>query len=155
MNEGNFKLEESGWYEVKNSQPNDFINENLQSEEYGIYYSVGFVGDADTFLWQTKTPPIVGEKYWGWLEEAKSGKSTKFKWDKKNAPANTPDGKPSTQTKQQNSNSNSITLGLVWKILIGIQGVPTNDEEFAKFYETVNAHVSELLSMSEKLNREE
>lgn len=150
--EGTFALNEPGWYEVKIAEENNFINDNLDSTEYGIYYSVGFVGDAETFLWQTKTAPVVGEKYWGYLEKAKSGKSVKFKWDKKNAPENTPDSTPSTQTKQQSSNNKSITLGLVWKVLIGIQGVPEDDEQFAQFYETVNAHVSELLRMGEKLN---
>lgn len=153
MNEGDFTLGKPGWYEVKVSEENTFINDNLQSDEYGIYYSVGFVGDADSFLWQTKTPPVIGEKYWGWLEAAKSGKSTKFKWDRKNAPATTPDGKPAAAVQNTyKDNSKNITLGLVWKTIAGIRGLPENDEEFAKFYEIVDAHYSELITMQEKIS---
>jgi len=150
-----FELDKLDWYEVQNAELNEFINDNLTTDEYGVYYSVKFVGDADTYLWQTKTEPVEGEKYWGMLQKAKSGKSVKFKWDKKNAPTEgETDGKPKDQGvtfKPYQDNSKNITLGLVWKVLIGIQGVPTNDEEFAKFYETVNAHVTEIILMGEKL----
>lgn len=151
-----FELDKLDWYEVQNAELNDFINENLTSEEYGVYFSVKFVGDADTYLWQTKTEPVVGEKYWGMLQKAKSGKSIKFKWDKKNTPDSS-DSSGYAKTTSQSSykdNSKNITLGLVWKILIGIQGVPENDEQFAKFYETVDAHVSELLDIADRLNGE-
>ena len=157
MNEGDFELNKIGWYEVKNSQPNDFINENLTSDEYGIYYSVVFQGDAETYLWQTKTAPVEGEKYWGHLEKAKSGKSIRFKKDK-DAPTGDAAPAGASQTAQKpayKDNSKNITLGLVWKVLIGIQGVPENDEQFAKFFETVNAHVTELILMGEKLKEEE
>jgi hypothetical protein len=152
MNDNEFELGKSGWFEVKVSEANDFINENLTSEEYGLYYSVGFVGSAETYLWQTKSPPVVGEKYYGSLELAKSGKSTKFKWDKKNAPSHTPDGKPTPQARQDNAKGNTITLSMVWKTVAGIRGLPENDEDFAKFFEIVNSHLTELVLMSEKLN---
>ena len=150
MQDGNFEINKDGWYTVQNVEPNDFINDNLATDEYGIYYSVKFVGDAETFLWQTKTPPLEGEKYWGHIEKAKSGKSLKFKWDKKNTPSTTPDGKPTLQARQQATTSNSITLGMVWKIVAQIRGLPENDEDFAKFFEIVDSHWNELLLMSEK-----
>ena len=146
-----FELDKLDWYEVQNAELNEFINDNLTTDEYGVYYSVKFVGDADTYLWQTKTEPVEGEKYWGMLQKAKSGKSVKFKWDKKNAPESTDSSTPAPSKPAYQDNSKNITLGLVWKVLIGIQGVPTNDEEFAKFYETVNAHVTEIILMGEKL----
>lgn len=147
-----FELNKMDWYEVKVSAPNDFINENLTTDQYGMYYSVGFVGDADTYLWQTKSAPVVGEKYWGMLEKAQSGKSIKFKWDKKNTPATTPDGKPTAFTVAQKSNSNTITLGMVWKVVAGIRGLPEDDDEFAKFFEIVQSHLNELILISDKLN---
>ena len=146
-----FELDKLDWYEVQNAELNEFINDNLTTDEYGVYYSVKFVGDADTYLWQTKTEPVEGEKYWGMLQKAKSGKSVKFKWDKKNAPESTDSSTPAASKPAYQDNSKNITLGLVWKVLIGIQGVPTDDEEFAKFYETVNAHVTEIILMGEKL----
>ena len=148
-----FELNKHQWYEVKLSLENDFLNDKLESQDYGIWYSVLFVGDAETYLWQTKTPPVEGEKYWGYLEKTKSGKSVKFKWDKQNAPSHTDDGKPSTQTKMETKRSHDITLGMVWKVIAGIRGLPENDEDFAKFFEIVDAHLKELISMSEKLNR--
>ena len=151
--EGNFELNKSGWYEVQFCIENEFLNAKLDSDQYGKWYSVQFSGNAETYLWQTKTSPVEGEKYWGYLETTKSGKSTKFKWDKQNAPDNTPDGKPSTQTQERTNTSHSITLGMVWKTVAGIRGLPENDEQFAKFFEIVDAHLKELLSMSDKINK--
>ena len=103
-------------------------------------------------MWQTKTEPKEKEKYWGWIEKTKSGKAVKFKWDKQNAPANTPDGKPSTATREYTSKGKDITLGMVWKVVAGIRGLPEDDDEFAKFFEIVQAHLEELLNISEKMN---
>lgn len=153
MSEGNFELNKAGWYEVQFVLPNEFLNQKLDSDQYGIWYSVQFAGDAETYLWQTKTAPVEGEKYWGHLETTKSGKSTKFKWDKQNAPDNLPDGKPSTDTKQRVKTSHDITLGMVWKTVAGIRGLPENDEQFAKFFEIVDAHLKELLTMSDNINK--
>ena len=150
MSDGTFELNKPGWYKALNVAPNDFLNEKLESDQYGIYYSVRFEGDADTYLWQAKSAPVEGEKYYGHIEESKSGKSMRFKKDKLPEGEESPAGASPTQKPYQD-NSKNITLGLVWKVLIGIQGVPTDDEEFAKFYETVNAHVTEIILMGEKL----
>jgi hypothetical protein len=77
-----FKLGEPDWYTVQNAEENDFLNQRLESVQYGIYYSVKFEGDAETFLWQTKSAPVEGEKYYGHIEQSKSGKSLRFKKDK-------------------------------------------------------------------------
>lgn len=78
----NFELGKPGYYVAQNVQKNEFLNRQLESDQYGIYYSVKFEGDAETYLWQTKTPPVEGEKYYGHIEESKSGKSLRFKKDK-------------------------------------------------------------------------
>lgn len=80
--EGNFELMESGWYTPINVIANDFLNNKLESEQYGLYYSVRFEGSADTYLWQAKSKPEEGVKVWGHIEESKSGKSMRFKKDK-------------------------------------------------------------------------
>lgn len=154
MSDGDFELNKQGWYEVQFHVDNKFLNDKQESDQYGLWYSVQFAGNAETYLWQTKTEPIDGEKYWGQLEKTKSGKAIKFKWDKLNAPTNTPDGKPSTDTKQRAKTSHDITLGMVWKTVAGIRGLPENDDEFAKFFEIVQAHLNELLDISNSLNGE-
>lgn len=116
MQDSNFNLGEDQWYETKTVVPNDFLNDKLTSDQYGKWYSVGFVGSADTYLWQTKTAPIVGEKYWGRLEMAASGKSIKFKWDKQNAPANLPNGEPTAFTKAESEKGDAITASMVTKL---------------------------------------
>ena len=151
MSEGDFTLNKSGWYTALKVAENDFLNDKLENEDYGIYYSVRFEGDAETYLWQAKTAPVVGEKYYGHIENSKSGKSLRFKKDKlpegEDSPAEaSPSQKPSYQ-----DNSKNITLGLVWKTIAGIRGLPEDDADFAKFYEIVNAHFTELILMQEKL----
>ena len=152
-----FELDKLDWYTVDTVEPNDFINENLTSDEYGIYYSVKFVGNAESYLWQTKTEPVVGEDYWGMLQKAKSGKSIKFKWDKKNTPEdaskNTSQIKP--KPAYQPKNNDVITLSMVWKTVAGIRGLPEDDEDFAKFFEIVDSHFKELILMGEKVKAEE
>lgn len=146
-----FDLNTPGWYTVAASEKNEFLNQKLTSEQYGLWFSVRFEGDASTYLWQTKTEPKVGEKYWGKLETTSSGKSVKFKWDKQNSPANLPDGQPTSYTKEQNGKSDQITLGMVWKTVAGIRGLPEDDDDFAKFFEIVRSHTEELIMMSEKM----
>lgn len=77
--DNNFELNKAGWFIPQNVEANDFLNDKLDSTDYGIFYSVKFQGDASTHLWQAKTAPVEGEKYFGMLIMTKSGKSTKFK----------------------------------------------------------------------------
>lgn len=80
---GSFKLGEVGEYVPKFVSENDFLNGKLESDMYGIYYSVLFEGDAETYLMQAKKPPVEGQPEWGMIEESKSGKSLRFKRVKK------------------------------------------------------------------------
>jgi hypothetical protein len=116
MQDSNFNLGEDQWYETKSVQANDFLNQKLQSTQYGTWYSVGFVGSADSYLWLTKTEPAVGEKYWGHLEKTASGKAVKFKWDKQNTPSNLPNGEPTAYTAAENEKGDSITASMVTKL---------------------------------------
>lgn len=151
--EGNFELNKPGWYEAKTVMENDFLNGKLETKEYGIYYSVLFIGDAETYLWQAKTAPEEGKKYYGHIEESKSGKSLRFKKDKE--PEDSPRPTGAVEKWQPNKNSKDITLGMVWKTVAGIRGLPEDDEQFAKFFEIVNAHLEELIMMSEKMKESE
>jgi hypothetical protein len=146
-----FELMKPNWYTVQFCEKNSFLNDKLTDNKYGEWYSVKFTGDAETFLWMTKTEPVVEEKYWGWIEKTSSGKAYKFKWDKQNSPTHLPDGQPTAYTAQKESNNKDITLGMVWKVLIGIQGVPEDETQFVKFFETVKMHADELFLMSENL----
>jgi len=109
-------MDKPQWHKVRIVTENDFLNDKLESDKYGIWYTVVFEGDAATHLWQTKTPPNVGEEYWGWIEKTKSGRATKFKWDKQNAPSHLSSGEPSAQTKAQDERGDSITASMVVKI---------------------------------------
>jgi len=80
--ENTFELNKMDFFTVQHAEENEFLNEKLETDQYGIYYWVKFVGDADAYLWQAKSKPEEGQKYWGHLEKAKSGKSIKFKRDK-------------------------------------------------------------------------
>lgn len=90
MKEGTFELGEAGFYTVDTVEENSWLNDKLDTKEYGIWYSVKFEGDAQKFGWQAKNAPVAKQKYWGWLEKTKSGKMVKFKNDSKNAPSATP-----------------------------------------------------------------
>lgn len=82
MQEGTFEIGKPGYYTVANAVENEFLNGKLESDQYGIYYSVRFDGDAETYLWQAKTAPEESKAYYGHIEESKSGKSLRFKKDK-------------------------------------------------------------------------
>lgn len=113
--DGDFTLLKPGWYKPLNVVANDFLNERLENDTYGLYYSVSFDGDAETYLWQAQTKPVEGEKVWGHIEESKSGKSLRFKRDK-DAPTTTPDGKPSPATQQADARGDAITSSMCVKL---------------------------------------
>lgn len=148
--DGDFTLDKPGFYTPQVVEENDFINERLENTDYGIYYSVKFENDAETYMWQAKTAPVKGEKYYGHIEKTKNGKSLRFKKDKLPEGENTHSGSPAP--KSYSDNSKNITLGLVWKTIAGIRGLPEpgDQADFAKFYQMVNEHYSELILMQEK-----
>lgn len=81
--DSDFTLGKMGWFKVELVEPNDFLNQKLESDKFGLYYSVKFEGDATMHLWQAKTAPIASEIVYGHLEKTTSGKSTRFHKAKK------------------------------------------------------------------------
>lgn len=144
-----FELKKPDWYTPKIVTENDYLNEKLENTNFGIYYSVQFEGDADTYLWQAKTAPAVGEKVWGHIEQSSSGKSMRFKKDKTDS--GVMDAFKGSGPNYQNT-SNNITLGLVYKTVANIRGLPENLEDKSIFWEMVKEHTEELIAIGEKLN---
>lgn len=124
------------------------------SSKYGDFttYYVQLEGEGDEAVQLNKKSespaPKEGDELYGEITETEFG--MKFKSEQRQESSSQ---KPSPKSYQDNSKN--ITLGLVWKVLIGIQGVPENDEQFAKFFETVSSHVTELIMMGEKLKESE
>lgn len=145
--EGNFELHKPGFYTPKIVTANTFLNDKLTTDQYGIYYSVQFDGDAETYLWQAKTEPVVGEKVWGHIEPSSSGKSMRFKKDKVEGQSSPGGSQPQSQ-----NTSNNITLGLVYKTIANIRGLPDNDADSSVFWEIVKEHTEELIRISGVLN---
>lgn len=87
--------------------------------------------------------PKVGETYEGNMYEG-----NKFYAFGDKAPAKSGGDKPVWK-----DNSKEITLGMVWKTVAGIRGLPEDPEDFAKFFEIVKDHTDELLRMSENMEK--
>lgn len=112
--QGDFELNKAGWYELVAVEENTYLNDKLENTNYGIWYTAGFQDNAETVLWQTKTPPEVGKKYWGWVENTKSGKALKFKWDKQNTPSSSEPSAvhPASSAYESPERQNSINRGV-------------------------------------------
>jgi len=120
--EGNFQEGAPGYYEVKNVAE----IEGFDPDQYGnIWYNVIFQGDAETFMWLKKDPPVEGQKYYGHLEKTRSGKRLRFKTDK------VPEGAP----QQNNSSSKGSSeyepgtntrwaIALVYRAYVNVMGTP-------------------------------
>jgi len=151
---GDFQLNVPGWYVPQSVQENEFLNSKLESDKYGIFYSVKFEGDADTFLWQAKTAPVEGQKYYGHLETTKSGKSTKFKREKppEEAASATSISVPHAVDKPFFKDASTIPADFM-KSLLGyydvqslvVNGKPT--PQFTSLVETAKALAEEAMSM--------
>jgi hypothetical protein len=122
---------------------------NEWSSDYGTFqsYALAVEGIGEPVQLNKKVPvsqePQVGDSLYGTMQElvSKAGKPYyRFKGEKR----------PDTP-KQYQDNSGSITLGMVWKTLIGIVGVPENTTDKAKFWEMVTDHTNELLSISDNI----
>lgn len=101
MNEPSFELNAPGYYTPQYVVENDYLNKLLTTDMYGRWYSVQFEGNAETYNWQAKNQPETGKAYWGQLELAKSGKSTKFKKLKE-------EDAPSSQPANSSSNFETV-----------------------------------------------
>lgn len=128
-----FELGKSDWYTPLNVAENDFLNDKLENDNYGLYYSVRFEGDAETYLWQAKTAPVVGEKYFGHIEKSKSGKSLRFKKDKVPEGADTPQG----ANKQSAANSASTDENIARSVALKAAVDYVNDEASPEYVLTV------------------
>lgn len=99
-----FELNWVGEYIPQNVGLNNFLNDKLTEDTYGLYYSVQFQGDAETYLLQAKKAPVEGQPEWGMIEMSKSGKSKRFKRVKREdaighspSPGSAPGGSQSTE----------------------------------------------------------
>lgn len=156
--DGDFELNKMGWYTPVNVLPNDFLNEKLESDQYGLYYSVRFQGDAETYLWQAKTQPVEGERVWGHIEESKSGKSLRFKKDK-DAPVSNeaqPGGAGTALAPKADNrylkDVSSIPLD-VYRVRANINGLPTNETERQAFFENVKEDADALLELIDQVRK--
>lgn len=154
-NEGNFELGKAGWYTVQTAVYNDFLNEKLKTDEYGKWYSVAFAGDAETFLWMTKTEPIQGEKYWGWLEKTSSGKAVKFKWDKKNAPATLPDGTPAQEGFKRDISGVPVDMIKALLPYFDVQSLKAGSHQYRTLMELAQNLTEDALTMVEAIRNGE
>lgn len=81
---GTFELNKPGNYTVELFEENHFLNDKNSPADlakFGKTYSVKFSGDAETYLWTTKTEPVEGKAYYGHIQPT-SGKMLRFKVDK-------------------------------------------------------------------------
>ena len=104
--------------------------------------------------WVVKDPATinVGKKVYGHISEetSKAGKPyQRFRTDKRE------EGTSSPQSGYIPKDNRDITLSMVWKTCAEKIGIPQGDNaaEFAGFFETVKAHVDELLLMSEQIKQ--
>lgn len=140
---GTFKLGEIGEYIPQIVKENTFLNDKLENDTYGIYYSVKFDGDAETFLLQAKKAPVEGQAEWGHIEKSKSGKSMRFKRDKKEESVAAINHKAPYK-----DNSKDITLGLVYKTVVAVQGIASTPNEINELKKTIKLHAQMLYELS-------
>lgn len=155
--DGDFELMKMGWYTPINVIANEFLNDKLESDQYGLYYSVRFSGDAETYLWQAKTKPEEGVKVWGHIEESKSGKSMRFKKDKEpemaaasSSGAQTNIVMPAKADNRYLRDVTAIPLD-VYRVRANIDGLPSNETERQVFFENIKADADELLALIDKV----
>lgn len=90
-------------------------------------------------------PPKAGDVLYGNIERNAFG--AKFKTEARpQGSAAGSGGKPAWK-----DNSKDITLGMVWKTIAGIRGLPENKTQFTEFFLIVREHLEELLLMSEQM----
>lgn len=126
------------------------------SSKYGDFttYYVQLEGEGDDAIQLNKKSdspaPKSEDKIYGEITETEFGLKFKSEQraDSKSSAAN------QTSKPAYKDNSKSITLGLVFKTIAGIRGLPEpgDDDDFAKFYDMVKAHTEELILISEKLD---
>ena len=140
------ELNKIGWFTPVIVDENQFINDKNSPQDlakYGKTYSVVFEGDAETYLWTTKTPPEIGKKYWGHLQET-SGRMWRFKTDKQedgvsshtvasNAPAGLYNGQESNE--RQESIYRSVALNNAATVFQGTGVEKETVTEYADYFD--------------------
>lgn len=144
---GTFKLNEVGEYIPKLVTENEFLNARLESDTYGIYYSVLFHGDAETYLLQAKKAPVEDVPEWGMITESKSGKSMRFKRVKRED--GTPSGGKPVADYEPSTNAR-WAIGMAYRAYQQVMGSPEDASGDFPF-EVVKQHASELLKMFDDL----
>ena len=146
--EGDFELSKSGWYETQNVAE----IEGFDQDEHGnTWYNVKFQANAETIMWLAKTKPEENKKFYGHIEKTSSGKRLRFKRDPEPEDGIKPDNAARPTKPEYKDHSKDITLGMVWKTVAQIRGLPENDVDFSTFFEIVKSHLEELILMSEKM----
>lgn len=128
------------------------VSEKLKnwSNAYGDFttYYIKLDGEGDDAISINKKSdspaPKEGDELYGEVTETEFGKRIKT--------AAKPFESHTGGSGAYKSNSKNITLGLVWKTIAGIRGLPEpgDDDDFAKFYDMVRSHYEELVLMQEK-----
>lgn len=146
-----FELNWVGEYIPQNVAENDFLNSKLENDTYGIYYSVQFQGDADTYLLQAKKAPVPGQPEWGMIEMSKSGKSKRFKRVKRE------DGQPTAKSATKTDAYLKDVSDMYYRVWYAIKDqwdvrtLHSNAAESADFWAAVDYHTTELLNGIEKI----
>lgn len=156
MSEGTFELGKQGYYTPVSVAENDFLNEKLENTDYGIYYSVRFSGDAETYLWQSKTAPVPHERYWGHIEKSKSGKSLRFKKDKEEGQ------EPDSTTKPKKTDAflrdaTTVPIDMIRALLpyFDVQSLKPNTEQYRALMELAQNLTEDALTMVDAIRNGE
>lgn len=159
MTDGDFQLNVIGWYTPINVVENDFLNSKNSPEDlakFGKTYSVRFSGDAETYLWTAKTPPKETERYWGHIQET-SGRMLRFKVDKdapgeaEKSTATVVTSKPMDQKYLRDVTAIPMD---VYRVLVNIMGVPEDETQAARFWQTVKDHSDEVLKLIDNVRND-
>lgn len=145
--EGDFQEGKPGYYEVKNFEEID----GFDPDQFGnIWYNVIFQGNAETFMWLKKDPPVEGQKYYGHLEKTRSGKRLRFKTDKAPEQAHTHNTAPKSMTDYEPGTNARWAIGLAYRAHLQVTGTP--DDAQGEFpFDAVKQHASALVSMYDEI----
>lgn len=127
MNEGTFELHKPGWYTPQNVEENEYLNNLLEDDKYGIWYSVKFEGDAETYITMAKSAPVAGQKVYGHIDLTAKGKPIRFKKDK------VPEGQPNPSGQASHSTDENIARSVALKAAVDF----VNNEATTEFTLTV------------------
>lgn len=116
-----------------------------------VTYTLLLDETGEEIIQQNKKPdspaPKVGDVLYGHIERNAFG--AKFKTEARPLAAK-PSGSAPAAYKDH---SKGITLGMVWKTVAGIRGLPENKTDFEQFFLIVREHLDELLLMIDQMNR--